>query len=66
MKERCGNQATLRYTWPGRDESYICDSCADKLDAVAQAIGLHIQLLPISADAGQQCEQQVKSKGEKN
>jgi hypothetical protein len=64
MSQQCEKQATLRYTWPGRDESYICDSCADKLDAVAQSIGLHIQLLPATEDAGQ-CRQQVKSKGEK-
>lgn len=62
MSEQCKNQATLRFTWPGRDESYICNSCADKADAVAQAMGLHLQFLPVGAEESQQCRQQVNAK----
>ena len=47
--EQCGEHATLRYTWPGKDEAVICIECAEKLMGVANAIGLHLQLIPITS-----------------
>jgi hypothetical protein len=47
--DQCGELANLRYTWPGRDESVICVDCAEKLKAVANAIGMHLQLIPITS-----------------
>jgi hypothetical protein len=47
--EQCGEMASLRYTWPGRDETVICVDCAEKLAGVANAIGMHLQLLPITS-----------------
>lgn len=44
----CGLDATFRYTWPGRDEAVVCVVCAAKLKAVADAIGLHLQLIPLT------------------
>ena len=43
----CGKDAVYRYTWPGRDESFICEGHSSKLKSVARAIGLHLQLIPI-------------------
>lgn len=49
MKEEiCGEHAAFRYTWPGRDESFCCVEHAMGLMNVAGAIGLHLQLIPIS------------------
>lgn len=47
---KCGEMATFRYTWPGRDEAHICVICAQRLRQVALAMGLHIQLIPLSAE----------------
>ena len=44
----CKNQAEYRYTWPGRNETLICTKHAEKLKAVANAIGLHLQMIPLS------------------
>ena len=45
----CGDPAAYRYTWPGRDESYVCQKHSSKLVAVAEAMGLYLQLMPVSA-----------------
>jgi len=45
----CGALATFRFTWPGKDESYVCPECALKLCAIANAIGLHLQMIALSA-----------------
>lgn len=47
----CENGAKYRYTWPGRDEAFVCEKCAAKLEAVAAAMGLYLQLIPL-ADGG--------------
>jgi hypothetical protein len=43
----CSADAAYRYTWPGRDESFICEEHSQKLIAVATAMGLHLQLIPM-------------------
>src|SRR5687768_398867 len=43
----CEAPAAYRYTWPGRDESFICEGCAPQLKRVADAMGLHVQLIRI-------------------
>ncbi len=45
---KCKNKAKFRYTWPGRDESVCCESHAVGIKAVANAIGLHLQIIPLS------------------
>lgn len=45
----CPNYAAYRFTWPGQDESFICDAHASKLRRVAQAMGMYIQLIPLAA-----------------
>ena len=43
----CTESAEYRYTWPGQDESYICGIHAIKLTNIANAMGLHLQLIPL-------------------
>ena len=58
----CNQQAVFRYTWPGRNEAVICLECAQQLKVVAEAIGLHLQLIPLSGkeQAGMTCPQTIK------
>jgi len=44
----CDNTARYRFTWPGRDESVICEEHVGQLKGVANAIGLHLQVIPLS------------------
>jgi hypothetical protein len=44
----CTLPALSRYTWPGRDESFICPIHEIKLRAVAKAIGLQLQIVPLT------------------
>lgn len=50
MALTCSNRAIYRYTWPGNDESVICDSHARQIKKVAEVIGLHLQLIPLSEE----------------
>ena len=47
MEALCGAMAVYRYTWPGKDEDVICEDCSRQLSAVANAMGLHLQLVPL-------------------
>jgi hypothetical protein len=60
MDEQCKTFALFRYTWPGKDESYICAEHSALLSAVAEAIGLHLQLIEL--DQVQQCRQRVEKR----
>ncbi|RJX17560.1 MAG: hypothetical protein C4575_13025 [Desulforudis sp.] len=53
MNEQCQEQALFRYTWPGQDEKFICLTHAVSLRNIANAMGLFLQLIPLS-DAEQQ------------
>ena len=46
----CDADAFARYTWPGRDESYACALCAMKVAGIAQTIGLHLQMIPLTIE----------------
>jgi hypothetical protein len=46
-EKTCENVAAFRYTWPGRDESFICHEHVVKLKGVAAAIGMHLQVIPV-------------------
>ena len=46
-QKNCENEGAYRFTWPGQDEEHICEEHAPKLRAVANAIGLHVQIIPI-------------------
>jgi|GEM_PF-2924987 len=58
---QCENRAAFRFTWPGRDESFICLADAVKLQAVADGISLPLQLIPVT-DGAKICRQQVSGK----
>lgn len=47
----CEKPAAFRYTWPGQDEAGICLIHAEQLSAVAAAMGLYVQLIPLSPEA---------------
>ena len=49
-QDNCNNVATYRFTWPGKNESFICEKCSKKLLAIATAIGLHVQLILLKKD----------------
>ncbi len=49
----CSNPALFRYTWPGRDEAFACYTHAAQLRAVADALGMHLQLIALTADQRQ-------------
>lgn len=63
MAPQCQQQALFRYTWPSRDESFICLEHAQQLQNVANAMGLYIQLIPLSGDeqARVSCSQKVRA-----
>ena len=44
----CDEVATFRFTWPGRDEAGICALHGPKLRGIAEAIGLHVQMIPLT------------------
>ena len=58
---KCQQQAKFRYTWPGRDEDFICFEHAQKLQNVVAAMGCHVQLIPLSGDEQAQasCSQEL-------
>ena len=58
--QRCGKDGVLRYTWPGKDEAFVCLEHADKLRAVANAIGLYLQLIATAPGQGV-CNQVVQA-----
>lgn len=57
----CPNRAKYRYTWPGRAESFVCMGHVDKIQAIAQAIGMHLDIHPIheSDFDGEICQQKL-------
>lgn len=59
--KQCEAAAAYRYTWPGRDESFICETHSEKLRMVANAMGLPLQIIPLDSDATEQCSQQVSA-----
>lgn len=48
QKPTCPNLATHAFTWPGQDQSYICLEHALKLLGVASAMGMHVQIIPLT------------------
>ena len=39
-QEGCDNPAHRKFTWPGRDEAYICEEHLEDLITIANAMGL--------------------------
>lgn len=60
---QCKEKATLRYTWPGQNEDYVCIGCATKLNMLAGAMGFNLQLLTLAEvqiDESLQCSSIIK------
>lgn len=62
--QKCPLPAHYRYTWPGRDESWICAAHAPKLAGVASAMGLHLQMIQLDVEeiGVQTCRQTLSAK----
>jgi hypothetical protein len=59
---KCDKPAMFRYTWPGKDESFICLEHAPKIKVVANTIGLHLQLIPVDiSNLDERCQQEVSA-----
>jgi len=46
----CKNQASYKFTWPGEDESLICEKHVEKLKGISKAMGFHLQIISLSQD----------------
>ena len=49
-EKHCENPALFRFTWPGKDEACICTEHAGQLQNVAQAMGMHLQLIVLTPE----------------
>jgi hypothetical protein len=50
-QKTCSEDAKFRFTWPGNDEAAACEKHALVVEAVAMAIGLSLQMIPVDAEA---------------
>ncbi|OGP87156.1 MAG: hypothetical protein A2031_08090 [Deltaproteobacteria bacterium RBG_19FT_COMBO_43_11] len=48
--KKCKNDATHRYTWPGKDEAVACETHINGIRAIASAIGMRLQTIPLSEE----------------
>lgn len=58
-ESRCNKPAAYRYIWPGKNESFVCEECVPTLRKVAEILGLHLQLNPLTHN-GVRCRQMKK------
>jgi hypothetical protein len=58
----CGEKAKYRYTWPGRNESFICEEHSHQLKAIAKAMCFPLQLIEIEPGLDNTCQQKIKEK----
>jgi len=45
---RCESKGRFRYTWPGKDETVVCEGHALQIGAVANAMGCHLQMIALT------------------
>lgn len=46
----CDAPSVFRYTWPGQNEAGICAVHAIKQQNICNAMGLYVQLIPLTPD----------------
>ena len=46
----CDGPPAFRFTWPGKDEAFICAIHAIKMEQVAGAMGLYLQMVALTAE----------------
>ena len=49
-QSNCGALPVVRFTWPGRDEAFACTVHARQLERLADALGFHLQIIPLSEE----------------
>ncbi len=49
-QDKCDSPPMFRFTWPGRDEAGICAIHAIRAKQVAEAMGLHLQMIQLTPD----------------
>lgn len=54
----CTEAAAVAFTWPGQDQGYACIEHATKLKQVSEAMGFHLQLIPLVVELSQLQENQ--------
>ena len=47
-QKNCDQPAAFRFTWPGQDEAGICIDHVATLQNIAAAMGLHLQVIPLT------------------
>ena len=52
----CDNDADYRYTWAGRDESFICEAHARWFRDTCEAMGYYCQLILLPKDAEREAD----------
>ena len=63
--KKCDQFANYRYTWPGNDETVCCFVHHDQVLKISDAIGMHLQLIPLSESdirLGLKCSSNVEDK----
>jgi len=57
--KHCDMTVMFRYTWPGRDEVFVCFAHAAQAVLVASAMGFHLQIHQVDIDdmVSQVCSQ---------
>lgn len=53
----CERPAAFRFTWPGRDEAGICEVHGPNMKDIAEAMGMHVRLIPLSSAAAMRSPQ---------
>lgn len=54
----CTEKAKYRFTWPGQDESFICEKHVGKLKTISAAMGFYLQIIPLTEEElGRDCQQ---------
>jgi hypothetical protein len=46
VQRDCEIPGAFRFTWPGRDEEFVCLFHALRIAQIAEAIDLHLQIVP--------------------
>lgn len=59
---KCDQYPMFRYTWPGQNEAMICLQHALQMGAIAQAMGLYLQFIPLDPDRYVigECSQEIR------
>lgn len=47
----CSDPPVVRYTWPGNNEAEACFAHQLLVARIANAMGLHVQFIPLRADS---------------